>query len=533
MSRIVSRSFPRFLFGPFARAPIVLCAGFSAFVLVLCVLAGIHFKHAVEQQFYGETQNIAQILIAGFDDDAAAADGILTRLAAAIPASDVAQDHEAELHRLLASYALLPSMLGPAILDRNGTLIASAQVDQVPELSFKDRNIFRVHADAAAESKLYVSAPTHTQIADEWAIQFSRPLRDASGGFFGVVLLSYRLEHFISLYERLKLSDRGLAGLVGKDGVVRIRTLNGEIGYGSAVPRSPLVYDRVLAGEMSGTIYNQPGGPDDVLRIGSFVASPNTPFYVTVAYDTAYLRGQYSGFFYALGLCWLALTVAMAAAAAFIQRLATLSQQTELQIVASATGERQKISADMHDSIGASLAALLAYLTTENINVADVKRRIGEILMELRFLVDSAETDDRDLNLLLSSVRHRMGSSIELAGINLHWQIGTLPPIDGLTARDALAIKLILMEALSNVLHHSKAKTAALTAGFARQASVIFMAVNDDGCGFDPADAAGGRGLANMRRRTASVSTGARIFIESVPARGATVRIELDTKPRA
>jgi signal transduction histidine kinase len=533
LSRSVTRTFPRFLIGPFARAPIVLCAGFSAFVLVLCVLAGIHFKHAVEQQFYSETQNIAQILMAGFDDDAAAADGILRRVAAEIPESEVARDHEPELHRLLAGYALQPSMIGPAIVDRNGALIASAQVDRVPELSLKDRNIFRFHAEASGTPQLYVGAPTRTRIADEWAIQFSRPLRDASGGFFGVVLLSYRLEHFIRLYEKLKLSDRGLAGLVGKDGVVRIRSLNGEIGYGSAVPRIPLVYDRVLAGQMSGTIYNQAGGPDDVMRIGSFVASASTPFYVTVAYDTAYLRAQYSGFFYALGLCWLALTVAMAAAASFIHRLAKLGQQAELQIVASATAERQKISADMHDSIGASLAALLAYLTTENINVVDVKRRIGEILMELRFLVDSAETDDRDLNLLLSSVRHRMGSSIELAGINLQWQAGALPRIEGLTARDALSIKLILMEALSNVLHHSKARTAALTAGFIAPASVIVMAVSDDGCGFDLADTAAGRGLANMRRRIASISSGAKIFIEAAPGRGTAVRIELNARPRA
>ncbi len=533
LSRIFPRSFPRFLSGPFARAPIALCAGFSAFVLVLCVLAGIHFKHAVEQQFFSETQNIAQILLAGFDDDAAAADGILKRIAAEIGPSDVAPDREADLHRLLASYALLPSMLGPAILDRNGTLIASAELDHVPELSLKDRNIFRVHAQAAGESTLYVGAPTRTKIASEWAIQFSRPLLDASGGLIGVVLLSYRLEHFVSLYEKLKLSDRGLVGLVGKDGIVRIRSLNGVIGYGSAVPRIPLVYDRVLAGQMSGTIYNQPGGPDDVMRIGSFVTSPSTPFYVTVAYDTAYLRAQYSGFFYALGLCWLALTVAMAAATSFIHRLAKLGQQAELQIVASATAERQKISADMHDSIGASLAALLAYLTTENINVTDVKRRIGEILMELRFLVDSAETDDRDLNLLLSSVRHRMGSSIELGGINLQWQVGALPPIEGLTARDALSIKLILMEALSNVLHHSEAKTAALTAGFIAQASVIVLTVSDDGCGFDPADAAAGRGLANMRRRIASIASGAKISIEAAPGRGTTVRIELNARSRA
>ena len=87
-----------------------------------------------------------------------------------------------------------------------------------------------------------------------------------------MVLLSYRLSHFVSLYEKLKLSDHGLVGLVGKDGVVRIRSMNGAIGYGTAVSRIPLVYYRVLSGEMSGTFHSR-GGPDDITRIGSFAAS--------------------------------------------------------------------------------------------------------------------------------------------------------------------------------------------------------------------------------------------------------------------
>jgi signal transduction histidine kinase len=521
----------RFFFRRFSRAAIVLvCAGFSAVVLALCVVAGVHFKRAVEQEFYRETGNIAQILMAGFDDDAASADAILTRLATEIPPDEVSAAHETELHRLLASYALQPSMIGPGVLDRDGTLIASALADPVPKISLRDKNTFRVHADAPNASELYISAPMRGLITDEWAIQFSRPLRDQSGGFYGVVLLSYRLSHFVSLYEKLKLSDHGLVGLVGKDGVVRIRSMNGAIGYGTAVSRIPLVYYRVLSGEMSGTFHSR-GGPDDITRIGSFAASQTTPFYVTVGYDNGYLRAQYLGFFYLLGLCWFVLTAAMVAAAVFIHRLDELSHQSRLEIVNSAVAERQKLSADMHDSIGASLAALLAYLTTENVNTAEVKRRVGEVLMELRFLVDSAETDDGDVNLLLSNVRHRMASSIELAGIELTWQAGDLPKISGLTARDALTVKLILMEALSNVLHHSRTRSAALTASFDEPTATISIAVRDDGCGFDPVAEGAGRGLSNMRRRIASISTGAAIFIDSSPGGGTTVRVELRAQP--
>lgn len=508
----------------------LVCTAFSAVVLILCVLAGVHFKSAVEQEFYRETGNISQILMAGFDDDAATADAILSGIAAEIPPEQVAPAHEAELHRLLAAYALPPAMIGPAILDRDGTLVASARSADVPNLSLKDRNTFRVHADAPNDSSLYIGTPMRGPITNEWVIQFSRPLRDRAGAFYGVVLLSYRLSHFVSLYEKLKLSNGGLVGLVGKDGVVRIRSLNGVIGYGAAVSKIPLAYDRALAGEMRGTFYSR-GGPDDATRIGSFVVSPSTPFYVTVGYDNGYLRDQYLGFFYLLGLCWFVLTAAMIGAAAFIHRLAKLSQQSQLEIVNSALAERQKISADMHDSIGSSLAALLAYFTTENFNVADVKRRVGEILMELRFLVDSAETDDGDINLLLSNVRHRMGGGIELAGIALQWRVADLPQIAGLAARDALTIKLILMEALTNVLHHSRARTATVTASYDRNAGAIAVAVADDGTGFDLTAAGSGRGLANMRNRAASISTGATLVIDSAPGSGTTVRLDLKVPP--
>ena len=521
----------RIFLGRFSRAAIgLVCAGFSAFVLVLCVIAGIHFRSMVEREFYGETGNIARVLMASFDDDAATADAILTRLAAEVREGDVSPAHQAELHRLLAGDALPPSMIGPAVLDRNGTLIASAAYDQVPQVSLKDRSTFRVHAERSGGAGLYISTPMRGPLTKEWVIQFSRALRDQSGDFYGVVLLSYRLSHFVSLYEKLKLSDGGLAGLVGEDGVVRIRTLNGEIGYGSAVARMPLVYNRAIAGEKSGTFFTT-GGPDNLTRIGSFMVSQTTPFYVTVAYDVDELRAQYLGYFYVLGLCWLVLSAAMAAGAALIHRMDRLGQRSQLAIINSAVAERQKITADMHDSIGASLAALLAYFTTENVDISHAKRRVGEILTELRFLVDSAEADDSDVNLLLSNVRHRMGRSIELAGISLRWQVVELPEIRGFTAHDALAVKLVLMEALSNVLHHSQAATASLSATFDPRSSIIIVSVQDDGHGFDPDDLGTGRGVPNMRRRVAGIRTGAAIFVESAPGRGTTVRIELKVPP--
>jgi signal transduction histidine kinase len=509
----------------------LVCAGFSACVLALCVFGGLHFKRGIEQELYRETGNIARVLMAGFDDDAANADAILRRLAAQIPESEVSAAQEPELHQLLTHYALQASMIGPAILDRTGALIASALSEPIPNLSLKDRNVFRFHAETPNETELYISTPTRGMFTKEWSIQFSRALRNDSGALYGVIVASYRLSHFTELYEKLKLSSRGLAGLTGKDGIVRIRSLSGVIGYGTSVPKITLVYNRVVTGETSGTFYGR-SGLDDVTRIGTFVASQTTPFYVTVGYDADYLRSRYIGFFYALGLCWFVLTAAMIAAAAIIRRMEEINQRTQLEIVNSAIAERQKISADMHDSIGASLATLLAHFTTDKIDITAVKRRIGEILMELRFLVDSTEPVDGELDMVLGNVRHRMKSGIDLAGIDLRWPAGELPKIPAMTARDTLAIKLILMEALSNVLHHSKAKKVTVTANYDEPASKVSIVIEDDGVGFNAGDdASAGRGISNMRKRIRAISTGGVLFIQSAPGRGTTVRVELTVPP--
>ncbi len=508
----------------------LVCAGFSAFVLIFCVVAGVHFKSGTEIEFYRETGNIAQMLLASFEDDAADADAILSRLAAQLP-SDTSTASEADLHQVLKRYELRSATIGPAVIDRNGISIASALTYPVPRISLSDRSVFRIHADNPHDSQLYISPPTRGQLTNEWAIQFSRPLQNAAGDFQGVLLSSLRLSHFAELYEKLKLSDRGLAALTGFDGVVRIRSMSRSIAYGYSVSKIAQVYKRVIDGEKSGTFYGR-SQTDDVVRLGTFLVSTTTPLYVTVGYDEDYLRSQYIGFFYMLALCWFVLTAAMVAALVFIRSLDTIRQRNQLEVVKSAILERQNISADMHDSIGASLATLLAHFTANKINPGDAKRRIGEILMELRFLVDSAEPIDGELDLVLSNVRHRMGSGIELAGIDLRWQVSELPKIPRLTTRDALSIKLVLMEALSNILHHSKAKTAALMAGYDEPSSAVLITIHDDGCGFHAADITrAGRGISNMRKRIRSISIGGTLGIDSSPGKGTTIRIELKVPP--
>lgn len=508
----------------------LVCTGFSALVLALCLLAGAEFKDRAEQDLFRDTGNIAQMLMGSFEEAAANLDGVLIQLTDQLREMDVAAANETQLHQLLTRYALRETVIGPAIINRTGTLIASARLNPIPKVSLKERNTFRIHAENKGEARLYISVPTRGDLTNEWSIQFSRPLQDANGAFNGVIVASYRLSHFNDVYEKLKLSDRGVASLTGKDGIVRIRSLSGAIGYGAAIPKMAQVYERVLAGEKKGTFFGT-GSTDKISRVGTFIVSETMPFYVVVGYDEEFLRNQYIGIYWILALCWFVLTAAMVASVLVIRRLENAAQLTRLEVVKSAMDERQKISADMHDSIGASLSTLLAHFSSETMNLADIKRRIGEILMELRLLVDSAEPVGGDLNLILGNVRHRMAAAIELAGIEFLWRVQELPPITALSSRDALSLKLILMEALSNVLHHSGARSVTLSAIFDEAASAVIITVADDGHGFD-VNAKTGRGISNMNMRMRKLSTGGTLVVDTNPGKGTAVRIELRV-PRA
>lgn len=504
---------------------LAVCAGFSVLVLGLCLLVGSEFKDRAEQDLYRDTGNIAQMIVSSFEEASANLDAVLAQVAEQIRGADITAANETPLHQLLTRYALRETVIGPAILDRNGTLIASARVDPVSKISLKDRNIFRVHAENRGQAKIYISVPTQGDLTNEWSIQFSRPLIDTNGAFNGVVVASYRLSHFNDIYEKLKLSDRGVASLTGMDGIVRIRSLSGAIGYGAEIARMAQVYERVLSGEKRGN-FSGVSSTDKVTRVGTFIVSQTTPFYVVVGYDADYLTSQYIGVYYMLALFWFTLTAAMIASAFFIRRLEMSAQRARLEIVNSAMEERQKISADMHDSIGASLSTLLAHFSSEAISLTDIKRRIGEILMELRLLVDSAEPADGDLNLILGNVRHRMAAAIELAGIEFRWRVEELPVVEALSSRDVLSMKLILMEALSNVMHHSRAQSVTLSATYDETAAAIIIAVADDGRGFNIGNTTG-RGLLNMNMRIRKLSTGGTLTINTLPGQGTTVRIEL------
>jgi hypothetical protein len=165
--------------------------------------------------------------------------------------------------------------------------------------------------------------------------------------------------------------------------------------------------------------------------------------------------------------------------------------------------ERQRIMADMHDGLGASLVGLLGAVQTGSAGRDELERRAHAALQELRLAVDSLDTPPGDLNMALGTVRHRLRDPIEASGVAFDWQVADLPRLAHFSPSRILHLQRILFEAVNNALRHAGAKRIAVDAH--ADANAVEVTVTDDGRGLNGAKATGGRGLMIMQRRASAL----------------------------
>jgi signal transduction histidine kinase len=507
----------------------------SALLLAACILLSLKFKDQAANDIYRETRNTSRLLLAHFEDEVTGIDWRLRQVGRFFEKIDLDEyqiENQKRLYEFL-KYFVGPDDVsaGPSIFNKRGTLVASGDSFPVPELSFVDSQFFRVHSQNQHESKLHISRSLIGRITKQWSLNITRPLQSENGEFIGVALIDYKLAKFADLYRSLQLTEHGSMALIGIDGLSRIRIVGSRIEYESQPRPQGLVLPRVLKGESEGSTYGR-SGRDGKIRIGYFVTSTKFPFYVISAYDEEYFQLQYTNSWTYLGGAWLGITGVMFGMILVRNRTERIRRDMEIkfahQAEIAAGVERQNILADLHDSIGSSLTAMVSIVGKEVIDGSKIKNRLIEALTELRVLVDTSHGESSDINLALASVRYRMAGAIEQSGINLHWQVNELPQIANFSMRDAFLLKMILLEAISNTLHHSKAKDLVVKAVFDDQIPAVVVTVFDNGCGFDPsAKSDFGVGMNNIRKRANLISTGVRVSIDSAFGNGTTVRVEL------
>jgi len=173
--------------------------------------------------------------------------------------------------------------------------------------------------------------------------------------------------------------------------------------------------------------------------------------------------------------------------------------------------ERQKLSGDLHDEVGADLTVLKLYVEMIALDLAKGSHKpLGPKLDEALALIAHAIDSVRRLTLdlgpafldslgFLPALRSFVRQFSQRTGIEVVIE-GPVGPVT-LPASHETALYRILLGALSNVAKHSKARRARVR--LHRAATSFLMSVEDDGRGFDvrAQSPEGSFGLTAMRER--------------------------------
>jgi len=189
------------------------------------------------------------------------------------------------------------------------------------------------------------------------------------------------------------------------------------------------------------------------------------------------------------------------------QRLRVIENQNMLN------AERRRLMQDMHDGLGSSLISAIRSVERGTMNEAEISSVLKGCMEDLKLVIDSMESVDADLLLLLATLRFRLAPRIESAGVALRWEVQPVPALSWLDADSALHILRIVQECVANVLRHTRATTIGFSTATVDQG--VRVVIEDNGAGFDVNEALhrGGRGLRNQQRR--AVAIGATVTWES------------------
>lgn len=174
-----------------------------------------------------------------------------------------------------------------------------------------------------------------------------------------------------------------------------------------------------------------------------------------------------------------------------------LKKSAAYERAAALEEERRRLMRDMHDGIGSQLITTATAVERGALPPDQVAALLRDCIADLRLVIDSLEPGHGDLALALAGLRYRLEPRLRSAGLESRWELERLGEVT-LPPTDVLQVMRIVQEALTNVIKHSGARHATLSAWSDAQA--VGIRVIDDGAGSHDARREG-RGLMNMKHR--------------------------------
>ncbi len=192
--------------------------------------------------------------------------------------------------------------------------------------------------------------------------------------------------------------------------------------------------------------------------------------------------------------------------------------------------ERQRITQEIHDGVGAHLVGLVAMIRSGDTAQHTLSEHANAALDELRMAVDSMQPTHRDLTTVLATLRHRMQPKLDACRIRLEWVIGDLPEPDGLSPTIRAQFQRILLEALSNAMRHSGASDMRVQTSYVAEPTPYYeMDIADNGKGLPTLPSAhAGHGIANMHARAQAMGASLHITPSQMGGVRLTLRLTLE-----
>lgn len=210
------------------------------------------------------------------------------------------------------------------------------------------------------------------------------------------------------------------------------------------------------------------------------------------------------------------------------------------RLIAAQEEERTKISRELHDDLSQRMARLLARLEWWRQGLGEMSPKSCQQLDTIVEMASDVSASLRDLSHMLhpatlatlgleKSIAAFCRKFSEQHNVSVRFESREIPKD---TSEDVnLCLFRIVQEALRNVVKHSTAQEARVI--LTRIGDGIELCIEDSGMGFDSKfpPATGALGLISMRERARLV--GGQISIESQPANGARIRVQVPVRAAA
>lgn len=186
--------------------------------------------------------------------------------------------------------------------------------------------------------------------------------------------------------------------------------------------------------------------------------------------------------------------------------------ETQLAVIKAQQEERNRISADMHDDLGAGMTTIRLYselakskLTDNSVPEIDkISSSANELLNKMNAIIWSMSSSNDSLGNMIAYIRSYALEYFEDTGVTCRINIPDNLPNVEVIGEIRRNVFLVVKEALNNILKHSKATEVAIT--LVREENELILYIQDNGIGIDlDALRQFGNGLKNMKKRMTDV----------------------------